>query len=138
MSVIFVTCSPRFLTVKHDPLTKVSTIKTLIRQNTHIQEHDQYLSYRGKPLQDNRMLQEYGIENQAMLHLNIKIRGGMKDGAENCKAGEEDKLAASWNPEHSKETENPGNQSRIHPVLNLTPPFSRRKRFNKRLRKTKT
>src|SRR5205085_2584902 len=46
-------------------------------QQENIPLEDQLLTYHGKPLQNNSLLQDYGIKDADTLFLSLRLKGGM-------------------------------------------------------------
>lgn len=57
--------------------TTVSEFKSYVRYYEGIPEDQQRIIFNGKQLEDNKLLTFYDIKNDDMLHLIIRLRGGM-------------------------------------------------------------
>lgn len=55
----------------------VSEVKTMIEKIDQIPYDQQRLVYNGKQLEDDRVLDYYGVKEDTVIHIILRIRGGM-------------------------------------------------------------
>ncbi len=67
-------------TINIENSVTVNELKEQINQNNNIPLDEQSLYYAGKLLNDQKLLQDYGIEQNSFIFLNKKLLGGTRDG----------------------------------------------------------
>jgi len=76
--MIFVTTiSGRSITLEVDPTDKVANVKAKIQDKEGAPPQDMRLLFQGKQLEDDCTLDDYQIAKNSVLHLVLRLRGGM-------------------------------------------------------------
>uniref|UniRef100_A0A8C9P708 Ubiquitin-like protein ISG15 n=1 Tax=Spermophilus dauricus TaxID=99837 RepID=A0A8C9P708_SPEDA len=55
---------------------RVAELKRQVGQQEHIQEDLFWLSFEGRPMEEQQLLGEYGLTPQSTVFLNLRLRGG--------------------------------------------------------------
>ena len=71
------TLTGKIITLDVEPYNTIENVKQKIRDKEGIPPDQQRLTLAGRQLEDSRLIQEYNIRANAVLHLILRLRGGM-------------------------------------------------------------
>lgn len=77
--IIFVRTLLGTLTLEVEVTATILEVKQLITEKQDIPVYQQCLFFAGKPLEDQRTLSDYNIQTEAVIFLNLRLRGGVKE-----------------------------------------------------------
>ncbi|KAJ1485974.1 ubiquitin-related domain-containing protein, partial [Baffinella frigidus] len=64
------------IVVDASPGDSVHDVKARLEQRDGVPAHQQRLAYGGRELEDERSLEESGVDREATLHVLLRLRGG--------------------------------------------------------------
>uniref|UniRef100_A0A7S1TUS4 Ubiquitin-like domain-containing protein n=1 Tax=Phaeomonas parva TaxID=124430 RepID=A0A7S1TUS4_9STRA len=77
MQLMVKTLEGKTVTVDVEPDESIESIKAKIHEKEGIPPEQQRLIFGGKQLEADKSLEDYGIEDDATLHLVLRLRGGV-------------------------------------------------------------
>jgi ubiquitin C len=77
LSVFVLTLTGKTILLSLGPSSSIAYVKLNIQYKLGIQRAQQRLIYAGKQLEDDCTLSDYGVRNEATLHLVARLFGGM-------------------------------------------------------------
>ena len=77
MSIIVKLLTGHTITLDVEPSDSIENIMQMIQDKVHIPINHQSLVFAGKPIKDNRLLLDYNIKHKSILHLVLRLCGGM-------------------------------------------------------------
>jgi len=78
MQIFVKTPEGKVITLDVEASDTIATVKTIIKNKIGFLKKDQSLIYHDQQLEDDHTLSDYNIQNESMLHLGGRLRGGGK------------------------------------------------------------
>lgn len=76
MQITVKTVTGQAIPLTVEPGDTIEAVKGMLQNKAGMPPDQQRLLYSGKQLEDNRTLADYNIQDQAILHLVLRLRGG--------------------------------------------------------------
>lgn len=76
MQIFIQTLTGKTVTLDTQPSDSIESIKNKLQDREGIPNYEQRLIFAGKQLEDDKILSDYNISKESVVHLALRLRGG--------------------------------------------------------------